>query len=435
MTQHASYYEGNTYHPQDMMQRDADWISPGVLSSSDLVVSPGSGLAVNVSGASQGSAGGNAWLPGGYRVYNDAQQTVTLAAASTTYPRIDLIVAAIDTSQSPYVPVIKVITGTPAASPSVPSIPSSLVAITLAKVTVAANATTISTGNIVDMRTIAGLQGDASNLSNLDGQPDFVAHLADNAAHNLGTASLLTTDKTIKGAINELFTNANSGKSSVASAIGSPSTAAETFVQLSSDINTQKSTLATNLTNKGQSSSSSDTLLNLVAKVANIARGQGTAVESQVLNGIPFSNSDGTLRYGNMPNNGAINVTQTASGQVTTIPAGYTPGGSVTNSITVESLGGKHFASGTTSTNSSKILTISGLSFQPRIIILRDTSGSEIEVYISDDSNSGSQNGYVYQTNNARWSAPITINSNGFTCDRSYMSSQSNFSINWWAIE
>lgn len=169
MPLHATYVAGVQYYPTDMMQRDQDFISPGVITTNDLIVSPTGtpSMAVTVSGATQGSTGGNAWLPGGYRVYNDAQATLTIAAADATNPRIDLVVAAVDTTATPYTPSLQVITGTPAASPVVPSIPTGLIALILAQVAVSANATTIVAGNITDERVIAGLQGDGSRLRNI----------------------------------------------------------------------------------------------------------------------------------------------------------------------------------------------------------------------------------------------------------------------------
>lgn len=160
MSVQATYYAGGTgYTPADMLQREADWVSPGVLSSSDLVVAQTTvaSMAVTVSGAAQGQVGGNAWLPGGYRIFNDALATLAITTANATNPRIDLIVACIDTTTSPYTPSVKVITGTPAASPTVPSIPAGLVAIPLAQIYVAANVTSIVSSNITDIRVKAGL--------------------------------------------------------------------------------------------------------------------------------------------------------------------------------------------------------------------------------------------------------------------------------------
>lgn len=132
----------------------------------------------------------------------------------------------------------------------------------------------------------------------------LASHLADTTAHGIGDKStLLTTNKnTIVEAINELFTNADNGKSSIATVIGSPATSGDTFSQLATHITNHKNalasslgsgssadslqtlvstrlqglknTLATNLTNKGQSSSGSETLQNLINKVASISTGK-----------------------------------------------------------------------------------------------------------------------------------------------------------------
>ncbi|RMD04897.1 hypothetical protein D9O40_00660 [Clostridium autoethanogenum] len=132
-------------------------------------------------------------------------------------------------------------------------------------------------------------------------QADLSSHLADNTAHGIGDRSkLLTTAKdNFVNAINEVFQSGTSVKSSTISAVNS----------------------------KGQSLSTTATWDQIIAAINSIARGQGNAVETQVLSGVDFSNSDGKLRHGSMPNNGAINITP--SGSTQTIPAGYTGGGSV----------------------------------------------------------------------------------------------------------
>jgi hypothetical protein len=56
------------------------------------------------------------------------------------------------------------------------------------------------------------------------------------------------------------------------------------------------------VTAKGVSASSSDTFSTLATKIGQIPKGQGNAVESLVLSGTTFSNADGVLRTGTMPN-------------------------------------------------------------------------------------------------------------------------------------
>lgn len=60
----------------------------------------------------------------------------------------------------------------------------------------------------------------------------------------------------------------------IADVLGSPTLPSDFISDIASDINSIKNTLATNLTNKGQSASASDTLANLVAKVANVTTGK-----------------------------------------------------------------------------------------------------------------------------------------------------------------
>jgi len=160
LAQYASFIQGYSYYPSDFMLPFADWVKPGVLSSADLAVTAQvpNALAVNVSGGAQDSPGGNAWISGSdamYRFYSDAQLSLAIATADATNPRIDLVVAGVDTTVTPNNPTIKVITGTPAATPAAPAIPAGYIG--LAEVAVAANATTISTSNITDIRPYASM--------------------------------------------------------------------------------------------------------------------------------------------------------------------------------------------------------------------------------------------------------------------------------------
>jgi len=104
---------------------------------------------------------GGAMIPGTegskqamYAVLNDADNTVNIAAADPTLPRIDIIVYKVQDqaySGGTNTSSIVAVTGTPAASPSPPAAPAN--SITLAQVAVAANATSIVNANITDKRT------------------------------------------------------------------------------------------------------------------------------------------------------------------------------------------------------------------------------------------------------------------------------------------
>lgn len=90
---------------------------------------------------------------GVYYCFNNSLVNVTIAAADPTNPRIDLVVVSDPDAQysgSSNTPVLQVITGTPAPSPAAPTCPAS--SIVLAQVAVAANATSIGSGNITDKR-------------------------------------------------------------------------------------------------------------------------------------------------------------------------------------------------------------------------------------------------------------------------------------------
>lgn len=70
-----------------------------------------------------------------------------------------------------------------------------------------------------------------------------------------------------------LFQYANDGKTKWATVVGSPLLATDTFQQLNDKTQVIKNTLATNLTNQGQSSTGSESLSSLVNKVQSINNG------------------------------------------------------------------------------------------------------------------------------------------------------------------
>lgn len=137
------------------------------------------------------------------------------------------------------------------------------------------------TGAVVLTKTDVGLSNvdnvkQASKVEHDTLNGTVTTHLADEAAHGIGDkATLLTTNKaSIVGALNELFTNANSLKSDWAGVVGSPLLANDTSAQMKSKTQTIKNTLATNLSAKGQSSSGTEALTALVNKVANVNTGK-----------------------------------------------------------------------------------------------------------------------------------------------------------------
>ncbi|MCT8975484.1 phage tail protein [Clostridium sp. CX1] len=120
-------------------------------------------------------------------------------------------------------------------------------------------------------------------------------HLADttSGAHKASNISANVTGITgsdVQTILSNLFQYANNGKTGIANVIGSPALSSDTFEMLKNCIQNNKNTLATNLTNKGQSSVETDTLANLVSKVANINTGKRWASGS-----FPGPNYSGTI--------------------------------------------------------------------------------------------------------------------------------------------
>lgn len=78
----------------------------------------------------------------------------------------------------------------------------------------------------------------------------------------------------VQSCLQNLFTFADNGKKNIATVIGSPLSTSDTFDSMKNKIQTMKNTFASNLTAKGQSSSGSDTLNNLINKIVNINTGK-----------------------------------------------------------------------------------------------------------------------------------------------------------------
>lgn len=110
-----------------------------------------------------------------------------------------------------------------------------------------------------------------------------------NDLNKSGDLSMLqTTNKTdLVTAINELFQNANNGKTLISNVVGSPLLATDTFQQQKDKIQTLKSNLSTYLNYKGQSSVNTDTLSNLINKVASIRdlKSSASSARSLIENG------------------------------------------------------------------------------------------------------------------------------------------------------
>ena len=132
------------------------WGVSGIVRSADLAVTASSGMNLSVASGWAAIIGTYQTNMGTYMAYNDGAATATITTADATNPRIDLVCITVNDaaySGSLNSVAINVVKGTAAGSPSVPSTPTNSIA--LAQVAVAAGATTISSGNITDVRTRA----------------------------------------------------------------------------------------------------------------------------------------------------------------------------------------------------------------------------------------------------------------------------------------
>ena len=109
---------------------------------------------------------------------------------------------------------------------------------------------------------------------------------------------LATTDKTIVGAINELFQSANNGKELIANAIGEPLSSNDTFSAMSDDINSLLSTFKTNMMNNGISVEGNDKFKQLIEKLALLADSEGKGI--QVINATGNNTKSGKIIIDNL---------------------------------------------------------------------------------------------------------------------------------------
>jgi len=133
----------------------------GVVRSTDLAVSQNGtpNMTVNVAAGGCFIRGTQSANQGAYHLWNDGTINVGINTSNPTNPRRDLICAVVKDSYysgSEDSASIIVVTGTAAASPVDPTPPAN--ALVLARVAVAANASSITTANITDLRPLASVR-------------------------------------------------------------------------------------------------------------------------------------------------------------------------------------------------------------------------------------------------------------------------------------
>lgn len=152
-----------------------------------LFVAVASGLSVTVNpgfAIVQGSAAANS---GAYAGTLDATATLTCATADLVNPRIDsVIVQFVDNGNNTSTATVNIQTGTPAASPSPPAVPSN--SIVLCNITVPANAVSLTSGNLSDQRNFLAAAGGIKPVSSSSFYP--TTGPASGYAHDLTTGRL-----------------------------------------------------------------------------------------------------------------------------------------------------------------------------------------------------------------------------------------------------
>lgn len=155
-----------------------------------LKISASSGMTLSVNAGIawvQGSAAANSGM---YTGCLDTAGTVTLATSDPTNPRIDnIIVQVIDNGDGTSTTKVTPQTGTPAASPSAPTLPAN--SLLLAQVAVAASASSIVAGNITDKRVWTVSTGGILPMANVTGGISGMAGLY---ADDLSTGRLKRSD-------------------------------------------------------------------------------------------------------------------------------------------------------------------------------------------------------------------------------------------------
>ena len=140
-----------SYNAQDVMKYYAGRNSGVFETGENLKVSANGGLEIRVNS-------GMGWLSRDYvasvAFWNESVEYLMVDAGHDTYDRIDLVVVSWNFVQQEQNPKLIIRKGTPASSPSIPSLVnnSSTIEIALARINVAKGAITLSDSNIVDLR-------------------------------------------------------------------------------------------------------------------------------------------------------------------------------------------------------------------------------------------------------------------------------------------
>jgi hypothetical protein len=181
----------------------------GIVNSGDLTVTQNGtpNMTVNVAAGVAYIRGTAISNQGIYRCIASSTTNLTISGAHATLVRWDLVVGRVydnthdGSGQNAW--ALEVVTGTPSGSPSEPSLPTS--AFKIARVTVNAAATSITTGNISNSASILNMRATSTaatliKASNFDGQMAFgtkTINLTSGQSETVTTLSFGTTFKSV----------------------------------------------------------------------------------------------------------------------------------------------------------------------------------------------------------------------------------------------
>ena len=147
----------NGSHPaeNDRLTTQALYATTGIVGATSLAVTQNGSpnMSVNIAAGWAAILGTTQTNMGVYVAYNDASTNAAIATAPSVNSRIDLVCLTVSDAYytgSTNTVAVNVVTGTAAASPTVPATPANSIA--LAQIAVGTNVTSILTANITDLR-------------------------------------------------------------------------------------------------------------------------------------------------------------------------------------------------------------------------------------------------------------------------------------------
>ncbi len=202
MTEQSRFWDVGSYSDENFAECLNRLFGDGVLSgvTNELAVTASDPAAMSVVVAT-----GEAWNHGSW-YSNDAAKTLTVTASDPSNPRIDLVILRRTASSNTC--VLAVLAGTPAGSPSAPSLTQTAATweYTLAQLAVGAGVTSIVAGNITDKRPIKA-NGTPKNLIAFTTDSVAPAGWTENTASRGFVIAGLPSGGTVAGTVGTALTN------------------------------------------------------------------------------------------------------------------------------------------------------------------------------------------------------------------------------------